>query len=74
MKYTITIIASSAAFACLSLLAAWGAAEYGVDSRREEAIFAFILIPLGGTVAGFVVGCVAAYLGHRFAVNESKKT
>ncbi len=73
MKYTVAIIVCTAFFAVLGVLAAWGAADYytsgGESSRgdRDTAAMIFALLPLGGTVVGAAVGCLAVYFGRRYA-------
>lgn len=75
MKYTWAIIASTGLFAVIGLLAGWGLAQYAPASQDAPAgradrmvisFIGFIALPLGGAVAGLVVGCIASALGRRF--------
>ena len=64
MKYAAAIITSTAVFAVIGLLAAWGAAEHSPMST-QTAPWVFGVLPLGGAAVGFVVGCLAAAVGYR---------
>lgn len=66
MKYTWTIIGAAAFWTILGLIAAWGAAAYCTSDSRsfKEPMYFFTMFPLGGLVAGLVVGCAAAWLNH----------
>jgi len=59
MKYTIAILVSTFLFGLVGLFSALGAGEN------------YIVLPFGGVVVGLVVGCIAAFLGHRFSQRES---
>ncbi len=73
MKYPVAIMVCAAFFALLGTLCAWGAADYymsgGRDSSgRDTAALLFVLLPLGGSAVGVVVGCIAVYFGKRHTV------
>ena len=74
MKSTWAIIASSGLFAVIGLLAAWGVAAYSPAGKPEAfgmLLIAFISLPLGGAVVGFVIGYIATPMRGR-GLGESR--
>lgn len=70
MKYMWSIIISTMIFTVIGLIAAFGMAEYtrrGPQMRADYFFVVFSMFPLGGSVAGLVIGCIAAVLGNRYA-------
>ena len=73
MKHTVAIIVivCVAFFALLGVFVGWGAAHYHTSggqssTNRDSAAVIFVLVPLGGSVVGAVVGCLAVNFGKRY--------
>lgn len=71
MKYTITNVVSAFLFGVLGFFAARDALQNFPNPDEDFAIILFIILPLFGAVVGFVIGCVAVFLGHRFSQRQS---